>query len=119
MTGVEILAMEEVVTAYAFNLKVYLLFIFGSIVLCSLIALLTAITSDCEIIYGLKVGLIFGVIIGVLIGLLPAWTTLPSEYENEYKVTISDEVQMNDFLSRYEIIDQEGRIYTVREISNE
>ena len=36
-------------------------------------------------------------------------------YETQYKVTISDEVLMNEFLERYEIVDQEGKIYTVRE----
>lgn len=34
----------------------------------------------------------------------------------EYKVTISNEVSMNKFFDKYEIIDQEGKIYTVREI---
>ena len=88
-------------------------------VLCSFIGLLASITSDCEIIYGLKVGLILGATIGVLVGLLPAWSTLPSECETQYKVIISDEVQMNDFISRYEIISTEGKIYTVREIAND
>ena len=35
--------------------------------------------------------------------------------EYEYKVTISDKVSMNDFLEKYEIIDQEGKIFTVKE----
>jgi hypothetical protein len=33
----------------------------------------------------------------------------------EYKVTIDDSVSMNDFLDKYEILDQEGKIYTVKE----
>lgn len=33
----------------------------------------------------------------------------------EYKVTISDEVSMNKFYEKYEVLDQEGKIYTVRE----
>lgn len=33
----------------------------------------------------------------------------------EYKVIIDDSVSMNDFLDKYEIIDQEGKIYIVRE----
>lgn len=37
------------------------------------------------------------------------------EVETSYKVTISDEVSLNEFLDKYEIIDQEGKIYTVRE----
>lgn len=34
----------------------------------------------------------------------------------EYKVTISDEVSLNEFFNKYEIIDQEGKIYTVKEV---
>ena len=33
----------------------------------------------------------------------------------EYKVTIDDSVSMNEFLDKYEIINQEGKIYTVKE----
>ena len=33
----------------------------------------------------------------------------------EYKVIIDDSVSMNEFLDKYEILDQEGRIYTVKE----
>ena len=33
----------------------------------------------------------------------------------EHKVTIDDSVSMNEFLDKYEILDQEGKIYTVRE----
>ena len=37
----------------------------------------------------------------------------------EYKVTIDDSVSMNKFLDKYEIIGQEGKIYTVKEKSKE
>jgi hypothetical protein len=33
----------------------------------------------------------------------------------EYKVAIDDSVSMNEFLDKYEILDQEGKIYTVKE----
>ena len=33
----------------------------------------------------------------------------------EYKVTVDDSVSMNEFLDKYEILDQEGKIYTVKE----
>lgn len=33
----------------------------------------------------------------------------------EYKVTIDDSVLVNEFLDKYEILDQEGKIYTVKE----
>ena len=33
----------------------------------------------------------------------------------EYKVIIDDSVSMNEFLDKYEILNQEGKIYTVKE----
>lgn len=33
----------------------------------------------------------------------------------EYKVVIDDSVSMAEFMDKYEIIDQEGKIYTVKE----
>ena len=37
----------------------------------------------------------------------------------EYKVTIEDSVSMNEFLDKYEILDREGKIYTVKESRND
>lgn len=37
-------------------------------------------------------------------------------YHTQYKVTISDEVKLVEFLDRYEILDTEGEIYTIREV---
>ena len=33
----------------------------------------------------------------------------------EYKVTVDDSVSMNEFLNKYEILEKEGKIYTVKE----
>ena len=117
MTGVEILAMEEVVVTYAFNCKAYLLCILAVVSFCFIIGVIAGLPNTVA--YGIGVGVTLGLLFGALVGLIPAWTTLPKEYETQYKVTISDEVSMNDFLSRYEIIDQEGKIYTVRENTND
>ena len=37
----------------------------------------------------------------------------------KYKVTIEDSVSMNEFLDKYEILETEGKIYIVKEKSNE
>ena len=37
----------------------------------------------------------------------------------EYKVTASDDVSLNKFIEKYEIIDIEGKIYTIREKDKE
>ena len=34
--------------------------------------------------------------------------------EYKYKVTIDDTVSLNEFYEKYEIIDQEGKIYTIK-----
>ena len=81
---------------------------------------------------GVIVGLMFGVctkswnvfwaVLGtfVAVGLVVAIpcggsNRVPTNYETQYKVTISDEVSMNEFNEKYEIINQEGKIYMVRE----
>ena len=114
MSGVEILATEEVATSFGF---------------CWLGFLLVVILGGCAVIM-IGVGAwnkdSKDVGIPVICGTLPVVLLMalfagfagngePTKYETRYKVTISDEVSMNEFLERYEIIDQEGKIYTVRE----
>ena len=60
----------------------------------------------------MAVGLVASVMFGFTIG---SECSKPVEYTTEYKVTISDEVLMNEFNERYKIISQEGKIYTIRE----
>lgn len=42
-------------------------------------------------------------------------TTPDKKLETRYQVTVDDSVAMNEFQSKYEIIEVEGKIYTVRE----
>lgn len=37
------------------------------------------------------------------------------KYETHYQVTVDDSVTMSEFQSKYEIIEVEGKIYTVRD----
>ena len=116
MSGVEILAMEEVMIGYGWNWNVYFVTIGVVTLFCATIAVL--FNSSMTMMQVLIVGVCTGVILGGIIGMLPATLKSPLGYETHYKVTISDEVSMNEFLSKYEIIDQEGKIYTVREIED-
>ena len=55
-------------------------------------------------------------LLGGFLGLLARFSfSTPTKYEAHYKITIDDSVSMNEFLENYEILDQEGKIYTVRE----
>lgn len=115
MTGVEILAMEEVAVAFGFNWLAFWvmtgLLIFAGFVLGLVIA--EKYAYDWQLIPALMLaGAIGGLLIGVPIGFASGE---PTAYETQYKVTVSDKVPMSGFLERYEIISQEGNIYTVRE----
>ena len=119
MTGVEILAMEEVAVAFAFNWPAFWmimsLLVFAGGVLG--LVLYEQYAYDWQIIPTLVLA---GVIGGLLIGLSTGFASSePTAYETQYKITVSDEVPMNEFLGHYEIIDQEGKIYTVRERDGE
>ena len=49
-------------------------------------------------------------------GILDSYSTSTEELDHyEYKVTIDDSVPMKEFLSKYEIISQEGEIFTIVE----
>lgn len=114
MTGVEILATSEVVSASEFNWTMFWITAGIFVGIMFLIGVASRVTS-----YGLEdlfMCILFGVLVGPLLGVLVGLgTSIPTDYETHYKVIISDEVSMNDFLERYEILDQEGKIYTVRE----
>ena len=51
-----------------------------------------------------------------IFGSIHGFTHLPeNKYQTRYKVTISDEVNFNEFNSKYEIVTQKGLIYTIIE----
>ena len=116
MNGVEILATEEVAVAWAnWNWKGFL----------STIVLVFVITAIFSIVAGIIDGANMGIVVflasfiigSALFGTLVGLTTgEPTEYETQYKVVIDDSVSMNEFVEKYEIIDQDGKIYIVREI---
>jgi hypothetical protein len=114
MNGVEILSATEVVTEYAHNEVLGALVYLGIVLL---MGILGFVMSD----RGEKLlGILLGCVLGVLVGLFGwgasnAATQTPVAYETHYKVTIDDSVSMNEFLDKYEILDQEGKIYTVKE----
>lgn len=114
MTGVEILAMEEIVSAAEFNWTMFWIIVGIFVGIMFLIGAAASVASHRS--DELFMCVLFGALIGPLFGMLVgAGTSTPTEYTTQYKVTISDEVSMNDFMERYEIINQEGKIYTVQE----
>lgn len=115
MQGITILS-EQVV--YKVDCLWWLFFLFMGIGF--VIGLILAISEWANI--GWKADylyLILGTtIVGVCFGFLGI---VFSEYETdvvdhiEYKVTVSEDVNFNEFMNKYEVVDQEGLIYTIKE----
>ena len=114
MTGVEILATQEIVVEFGFCWTgFFAMLLFGGMISIFLaVAMVYCDNFQRWATFGACLG--FTLILSVLVGIVADGE--PTKYETQYKVTISDEVSMNEFLERYEIIDQEGKIYTVREV---
>ena len=114
MAGVEILAVEEVAVGFGFN-WLYFWIAVGIFIGVGLITGLITSYLECDFIM-LGICISIFIPIGMFFGLIYGFADAPqTAYETQYKVAISDEVKMNEFLEKYEIIDQEGKIYTVRE----
>lgn len=116
MTGVEILATEEVAIEWAnwnwgnFWTVVFVFFLMAMLggVICGM--------KDNDLVFGIGVFLLILLPGSAAIGIPVGFSTGdPIAYETQYKVTIDDSVSMNEFLDQYEILDQDGKIYTVRE----
>ena len=118
MNGVEILATEQVATAFGFGWALFFfLGILFSILLGGLAWCLAEEGGLSSV--GTRISVCVGIVIALALAVLMGRisdTGAPTEFETHYKVTISDDVSMSEFLERYEIIDQDGKIFIVREV---
>lgn len=74
------------------------------LILCALVSVNENVAAvGCVVLY-----LAFTIAVGV-------WGFCDPEH-TRYKVTISDDVKLVEFLEQYEILDTEGEIYTIREV---
>lgn len=114
MNGIEILSTAEVATATAPDWPA-IGFVFG---------VMTLIATGLAIWIGVEKGSgIAGIQSFLLVFVVALWvssltaiaTEHPTAYETHYKVTVDDNVSMNEFNEKYEIVSQEGKIYTIRE----
>lgn len=64
-------------------------------------------------------GLLIGIISAVLVAGALTYDNIQNYPYTCYEVTFDGNVKINDILADYEIIDQKGKIYTIREIKYE
>ena len=114
MNGIEILSTAEMVAATACNATAVGIGVIATIVVMAIIGVFVAWYQDdaMYVVLFLLFSLVFSALTAVMIA---ETTSYPTEYETHYKVTIDDNVSMNEFNEKYEIINQEGKIYTIRE----
>lgn len=117
MTGVEILTSNEVVSEYAFNWASFWAFLIVVIIIVTIFVICNYkkdknINSVNDLFCMYVVFTLLGCCYGALLGNV---THEPIAYETQYQVTVSDDVSMVEFMENYEIIKQDGKIYTVRE----
>lgn len=111
MPGVEILSQETIYNTFIPDWWVgvgFLALMVGGLV-CGILCCYTKYPA---------IGVICLVLTAFLWGGLTYFSLTPNTNDIshiEYKVTIDDSVSMNEFLDKYEILDQEGKIYTVKE----
>lgn len=111
MNGVEILAAHEVM-ATTFN---WYVFVIGMGVIIGGISLLMWKYPVGDITTCILLGLLCSLIFVCPIGIIASQTGEKVPDHTEYKVQLSDEVPIAEFLSTYQIIDQEGQILTIIE----
>lgn len=117
LDGITILNSYEIVTKTAFSWQG---FWFGASIV-AVIALIAAILGSDNLAEFLFIFGVAGVIFGLVFGFVFGMRVMPKniEYTPEYEVIVSDEVSMNNFYNRYDVIEQRGDIYVIREKEHE
>ena len=93
---------------------------FGSILLMSILCawfLAAAIVALFALLkYGCDSWKEFAILVVCVVLFIVCGCLIPEDkYETHYQVTVDNSVSMNEFQNKYEIIEVEGKIYTIRE----
>lgn len=116
MNGVEILNQWETVTKTVFSWESFWWGALIGVGVGLILATIFGLNESDWVAFFVGLG-VFCTILGLLLGLLGGFILRPTpvEYETHYEVSITEEVNMKDFMDKYEIIETRGSIYTVRE----
>lgn len=101
----------EILSTYTGYIKAFNFTWFFAIIIAALITgiICSIIVSDYEVIV---LCLIAGTFIGAAVGIINERTI--GEYPI-YKITVSEDVNFTEFNDAYEILEQDGKIYTIKE----
>ena len=108
MEGIEVLSIGSIGINQVFNWNAA---IAGGLVIGFLCCLYAFFSTDSPL-FGIFMFITVGLFVGFILG------TSVEKYADSvptYKVTINDTVSINEFYERYEILEQEGKIFTIKE----
>lgn len=111
MEGITILNSYEYLTNFSI--------IFALIMLCALLFSASVLTLFALVKYGFYTckGLVF-LVACIAFTIICSFCIPEKKYETLYQVTIDDSVSMAEFTSKYEVVKQEGSLYTIIEKTN-
>ena len=114
MIGIDILSSSEVVVDAIYPYRGVAIGVMFIIAILGIIGgVWLALKKDFYLFVPL--GFSLGIVTGALTGYKIDMANKEEIYQTQYKVTISEEVNFVEFNEKYEIIDQEGKIYTIVE----
>ena len=117
LDGITVLNSFEVVSKTVFNWNGFWIGAIVGVFVCLIVCFIAS--SDIkEFLITFSIAFIF---IGSLVGFFFGGAVMdkPKEYEARWEVTIEDSVSMNEFYNQYEVVEQRGEIYVIKEKENE
>lgn len=115
MNGVEILNQYEVVTSYGFDASVFGITVLVAAVIGLIVGISCQESGHCDGFEAFMI-MIFSAILGVFIGIMVCCAiSEPTKTETHYEVWVSEDANIIEFTDKYEIVEQRGQIFVVRE----
>ena len=116
MEGVTILNEFEVVTEMVFSWTACWIGVLIGVVIALTAGIVFGLQEDsfgAFLLMFITVSIFASLLIGYFAGGIAC--PKPVAYETHYEVSVNEEVNMKDFMDKYEILETRGSIYTVRE----
>ena len=116
MDGVTILNEFEVVTKTVFSWPAFWAGVLIGVGIALVAAIVFGLLEDSFAAF-ITIFLVTSLLTSLFIGFFAGYKVCPEpvEYETHYEVSIDEDVNMQEFMDKYEIIETRGSIYTVRE----
>ena len=120
MNGVQILNQFEVVTKTVFNWDAFWVGALIGLGIALIAGVIFGLSEASWVAFWIMFG-VGGVLMAFFIGFFAGHSVnpLPVAYETRYEISINEDVNMKEFMDKYEIVETRGLIYTVKDKTND